>query len=695
MPHTNRVATHRTNSTSPLRFAGLLIFLSIAAVGFVSPYALLSVLVDAFSAGVILIPAMLCGRWLTSLFRLGPMPRRWQLVFGAALGIGTVSILVLVGGLLGLLGRGPWIVLLATLAVAGVVHHVRAREITACEVHNEQHEGIGSAGTWRLLWIAAAPFLTLALLSAANAPGFVWREEGYGYDVLEYHLQLPREYLENGGIGYLSHNVYANFPANVEMLYLLAMIVYGHVPDAGTVANMIHLLLGGLTVAAAWAIGRDWSPKAGVVCGVVAATTGWLEYLSGLAYVENGMLLFGMCALGAMLRAVHSSHPSTSDPAIEDHYAAAWCRWVALSGVLAGLACGCKYTGGVLIALPLLPATAMLRVTAMEKTKAGLVFLATSFIAFLPWLVKNQLMTENPVFPLANTIFRATPPGWGEKQTRYWDLGHSLKPPERTLLSRARGLWSRVACDADQRFGPAVLAMGLIGLAWRRRDRTELVLVTMLVLQLLFWAFATHDYARFSVPIIIPLTLLAGRAIPPTVGVLRACVVSAVLIVGAVWNFGFAASRHSRESAIGAPASLLYDGLVPGFEYLGVINNELPPDTRVLLVGEARAFYFLQRTDYCVAFNHNPFLEMIHSGNDASAMMEWLRGRGFSHMLVHWGEVRRLEQTYGLSPPTTTAELERAISDLERAGLALDHAFVNPLTTASGRYVDLYVIPRH
>ena len=47
------------------------------------------------------------------------------------------------------------------------------------------------------------------------------------FDVLEYHLEGPREYFQSGRIGYLPHNVYTNMPFNVEMLHLLAMEVMG------------------------------------------------------------------------------------------------------------------------------------------------------------------------------------------------------------------------------------------------------------------------------------------------------------------------------------------------------------------------------------------------------------------------------------------------------------------------------------
>ena len=196
-----------------------------------------------------------------------------------------------------------------------------------------------------------APFLTLAVLAAAHAPGFLWSEEGGGYDALEYHLQLPKEYRAAGEISYTPHNVYGSFPANVEMLYLLAMVVLDEDMEAGTTAHMIHLALAALTVFAAYVAGREWSPRAGAIAGVVAGSCGWLVFLSGLAYVENGLLLFSMTAVAAIVRTLRPScgDPETPGATATDRSAL---RWFGLAGVCAGFACGCKYTGIPMVAVP-------------------------------------------------------------------------------------------------------------------------------------------------------------------------------------------------------------------------------------------------------------------------------------------------------------------------------------------------------
>ena len=53
------------------------------------------------------------------------------------------------------------------------------------------------------------------------------------FDVLEYHLQGPKEYYQAGRIAFLPHNVYTNMPFDVEMLHLLGMEVHGRLVVGG------------------------------------------------------------------------------------------------------------------------------------------------------------------------------------------------------------------------------------------------------------------------------------------------------------------------------------------------------------------------------------------------------------------------------------------------------------------------------
>ena len=127
-------------------------------------------------------------------------------------GLGTtgLGVLTLLAGRAGLLD--PWIfrIGLSVIAVAG----------------------LGMSRFWRLRWswgrsaadavlplLVMTPFLVIMLLGSMLP--------SIDFDVLEYHLQGPKEYFQAGRIAFLPHNVYTSMPFGVEMLHLMGMEVLG------------------------------------------------------------------------------------------------------------------------------------------------------------------------------------------------------------------------------------------------------------------------------------------------------------------------------------------------------------------------------------------------------------------------------------------------------------------------------------
>lgn len=644
----------------------------------------LAVLIDLVASILVLVPVVAVG-WLVLPQRwMLVVPLRWHLFLAAASGIGLTSMLIMLAGCVGCLHRGLWIAILVAGLAGGILRlrrHLQDRRDSGSST-DVASSPLRSRGSW--LWVFPAVSLGLSLAAASSAPGVLWAEEGYGYDALEYHLEMPREYFDEGRIAYAPHNVYANFPANVEMLYLLAMIVYDDPRDIGSIAQMIHLLLGVLAVYAVWVTASQWSPFSGHVAGVIAATAGWFAYLAGLAYVENGLLFFGATAIAAFLGAAEGMRPPHM-------------RWLLVAGLMAGFACGCKYTGVVMFAVPLVLAAACLAGSAAMRFRAAATVFAGTAIAFSPWLVKNVAMTGNPVFPLANTIFRASPPGWGDEQTAQWNRGHAPSAQDVNswhtkasgrVSAAADALWRRTIADPEQRFGPVMFLLALAGLLFRKRGIEDRILLWVLLAQLLVWLFATHWFARFAVVMIVPLALLAGRSVGDSPSRLRGFLVGAAVIVGALWNLAFVWSVHQRECPGPISSSAFYDGHVSGYEANGFINQELPPDAKLLLVGESRAFYFHRRVDHSVVFNRNPFAEAVAAAESDGEIVEWLRTQGYTHVLVNWMEVRRLSMTYGF-PSTVTPEL---FDRLESSGLSIFRSFTLP--ERSDRYVDVYAVSR-
>lgn len=624
---------------------------ALVGVGVASPAALHVVLTRGWIAATVLVAATGLGLWIIRALSLHRAEVRWQLVGGAVLGLGALSLLMLGLGTLGFLHRSLWIALLILFAAAG---SWRWRGLTGQSVTASDET---TAARVRWLWLAAVPFAALGLIAAIVPPGILWPgEDGNGYDVLEYHFGGPRDYFDAGRISFLPHNIYSNFPFNVEMLYLLTFVLHGNPVAAVFGAKLLNALLAVLAVAAVWLAGREYGGAGGIVAGVVAASCPFLTYLCGIAYVENGMMMFTALALGAMIKA---SRGRGAGPR----------RWMLVAGLAAGLACGCKYTAVPSVLLPLgLAAIWTARRRRPGRYSGPILFALGAAVTFGPWLVKNAVFTGNPVFPLARGVFHERDGIWNDDGADRWHEGHLPDPAFRNMGGRLSRLWSEVLWS--RKYGPAI-PLGLLAgsaflIARRRRgprtgsgrDRTPapdesdgdvggVACWLMLGIGVAVWLCTTHLVGRFAVGLIVPVAILIGRTWP----VLRGHIATMVMI-GALWAVAAVNLRATvaifREAHVFdiAPAAdealvMIRRGDWGGQAHLPVLNELADDGHRVLMIGDARRFYLRSGVDYCVVFNRNSFAEAADR-LDPPGLMAWLREQGYGHVYVNWSEMRRL-----------------------------------------------------
>lgn len=637
------------------------------------------VVLDGAIAVAVLAAATGLGLWIVRGLGLAREPIRWQLLPAMGLGLGGLALLVLGLGVCGVLGHGVhWAIVVALIAAGAMA----ARRIVARDSANDAKLGAGpddgSSAAWRWLWLGAAPFALFAICAATCPPGYLWPAEGNGYDVLEYHFGGPKEYWAAGRIEYLPHNIYTNFPSNTEMLYLLCFVLKGTPWEGVYAAQLLNVLLGVLAVAGAWLAGWEFSRSAGIVAGLAVATCPFGTYLSGVAYVENCMLAMTSLALACVFRGrVRDHEASTAETSQPDARASernsTSIRWALCSGLLAGIACGCKYSAVPFVALPIV--VAWLIVDGGRVRRAGACAFA-AMLVFAPWLVRNAAWTGNPVFPLARGLIHERPGIWTDEAAARWTEGHKPDPAERSAVARLRAAANRTAWNPL--FGPLpwLAAVGA-GLTIRRR-RTEnarhaarsrrliAACAAFVLIVVAGWAAGTHLVDRFAIPIVAPLAVLIGTAAATRGARRTAIVVALVLVLG--WNLATLSAEFARAGVFQVAAfgqtELMRAGQWPGYEYVAGINAALRDGGKVVMVGEARAFYLDGRPHYCVVFNRNPFAEAVAARPNAWG--DWLREQGYTHVYVGWSEIRRLARSrYGFWP--SLAGLRP--SDYESAGL--------------------------
>ena len=528
-----------------------------------------------------------------------------------------------------------------------------------------------------LIWIIIALAAGLWIAGATLPPGYVLTF-GDAYDVLEYHLQLPREYYDNQHVSLLPHNIYSHYPLGVEMLYLLCMCLRGGAYEGMYGAKLIHGMFGVLAVGAVFAaLRQDDGPRARFSAAVLA-TTPLVVYLSWLAMVELAELCYLAAGLLWLRQWIRSPRPG---PAV-------------LIGAMLGGACAVKYLAvGFVVA----PVAAVMLIRALVARRAAMLgqTAAAMLVAgamFSPWLIRNAVATGNPVFPLASTIF-GRPVSWPAECQKRWIDGHAAQyrppvpPPPNypapAQPTRAELFYKRFILS--QWFGPPVMVLAAIAVCVMAASATvepwEWSLAAVAAMQLGVWAFFTRGMPRrFAVVVVVPMTLLAGyllarlaavetnpfrKAAPrPSYGPWGMGLAVALLVAAAAVNLLVCHGIYTQAGGIAADGRPQPPPAIHGWPGAEIarkappwdIAYELPEGSRLLLVGDAKAFYFPPGSDYATVFNAQPLDEMIRANLTASEMLARLREMKVTHLWFDWAEITRLAGTYGF-PASLSGEL--------------------------------------
>ncbi len=643
--------------------------------GFVQ--AMTVILTDGIMAVLVLVAA---GGYGYAIFRLAApegTPRLLGLATAAALGLWLLSTAVLVvGSAVGgaLTGYVWWPIVAVGVLLALIQAH---RALGRAQIRPRLSGG-------SLVWVLVAVAAGIWLAGATMPPGWMGNLTADSYDVLEYHLQLPREYYHAGRVQTLTHNIYSHYPLGVEMLFLLGMCLRGGAYEGIYLAQMMGGLFAAVAVVGVFgglrgtasepALAESFRARAAVP---LLATAPWVIYLSWLAMAELGQICY--LALALVWLRLWLRRPS-----------ARTAGWI---GAMLGAACAVKYLSVGLIVAPV--AAIMLAVSLRSPRRLRQVGLAgaLTLLLFSPWLIRNAAATGNPVFPLATNIF-----GNGHlsvESARRWRDGHApgyhppvpqppdYQPPERRISRAVRFsafLFERPLLGHPVlTWGFVFVLMGTIA-AMLARPRGvagwDWALLGVLAIQMVVWALFTHDMpARFVAVSVVPMSLLCagGLARLACVREVRWLRQSAglggywglapaglLLVATSALNLGSAGKYYRASMAVwgkveippaGVPGALLAER-APDYRDANALGGE----SRLMLVGEARGFYFPPGTIYATAFDDHPYREALAGRDPAGALSR----AGVTHVFVAWLEIRRLTYTYGW-PAEMSAERLRQL----------------------------------
>jgi hypothetical protein len=629
---------------------------------------------------------MLTSFWMPAVYLIGSLgigriARRWTGALSTRwvieLGIGLTLTLSLTHGL-GVLGvLNPitaWIVTGIGCLLIGFDLRAHA---------NDLNHSIGRV-TATIPGIGFVVGCVLVVVMSLNPPGMLWDSEFSGYDALSYHLQLPREWLEAGRIWPSEHNVYSFLPGYFEGAYLhFAYLANAPMTTpaglSGFLANDARVLMSTqlfsallviVSACASRSVARraialylpdadveDRSP--GLCARVLMAGTPWIVVVGSLAYNEMGVVFLGIAALAVAMERDRSGSMRAIGAAL-----------------LVGGACSVKPTALFLLG----PAVGVVLLSTIPVRRWGKVIALGSIVGvltLLPWLVRNEIATGNPVFPQLVSVFGDG--HWSDAQHAIYADAHRstgslvdrfmllfVPDPDGTVhVSRFRGL-----TNLQWGITPWIGVIGcLVLLAQQRTRRLGLVVAGAIALPMLAWMMLTHLQSRFLVPM-TPMLIGAGvlgLASVPSATLGRG-LIGAVSMVSIGWTILIATSQSS-----GNPFMLvdLGAGVFTGEVEVGnppwtaTLDTIAEPGETIYLLGDATAMYVRSPMVYNTVYDRWIIEEAIEAHpSDPALWTQTLRERGVDLVVVSFSELGRFASSGWLPKSIEPALLNEWINTL-------------------------------
>lgn len=586
------------------------------------------------------------GLALLTLLNVSFSAKSWErLAIAIGLGLSWLSLCTLGLGWFGVLAQWNAILLLAGGCGLGLWSHDR-QPFSVAKLRrwlNDQMANDHAVSRATLACHAVIiPFLMILLLGAMLP--------SIDFDVKEYHLQGPKEYYQNGGIGMLPHNVYTSFPFLTEMLTLLCMTLYGDWYWGAVAGKTVLAGFAPLTALGVYALARRYfGVTAGWSAMLIHLSTPWTYRISIIAYAEGGLTCYLLLSLLATAVTIELWR--------EPGHAAR----LLVCGLLAGSAASCKYPGVLSVVIPLGFALVFTDWWKLGRSKpdikhmlqAAVVFSLGVLIAFGPWLLKNLIETGNPVYPLLYSLFGGM--DWSPELNARWKAAHG---PDHHHLSDLFVKLIDVTAKSDWQ-SPLLFGLAPLTCILARKDRFVFRLWIFFGWLFLSWWVLTHRIDRFWIPLIPVIAVLAGIGFSLLPYRFRQ-IGGSILAIAMLFNFAFMTTGLCGYNAyrVELNAAREWTGELTAPEVM--VMNELMSNRTgtVLCVGEAEMFDATFDPIYNTVFDVSIFERWCGVDEEgvsaeakrlrpASEIQTEFRSNEVRYVLVNWSEILRYQLTYG------------------------------------------------
>ena len=479
---------------------------------------------------------------------------------------------------------------------------------------------------------------TIFLLIFAIAPPVDW-------DSLMYHLHIPMTFVKENRIFLPADNLHVAFIGLAHMLYI-PFLELGSISGPTLLNGCMALMLGLSAFALAH---RLFDRNAAYMSLPMLWGTTTLLLVAITPRIDVTLCFYLLLAHHAILNVLYSNSKSGY-------------KYFYISAVFLGLSFGVKY-GGLIYAVSLSP----LFVYAAFKNSYGLlnpskkilIFVFTFLVLMLPWLTKNWVLFEAPLYPFyaKNAKYSPLAPPWIKTHLGSKNVAAEASVNKFVKNKSARAplnLWDfffnpgKITIEDEGRYYYSNLLFLLLplGVFSVRKKRLAWVVLPAVLYIFMIYARFPRTNIRYLLPAIAPFTVAIGFIAnricqclkPPKITIL----VSILLITVSLAQTARMAGRYlDRTKAVkhffGMISSAKYmqkykmGGIYDFSSIVDSINKNLPTNSVILMLFEARSFYFRPQTIQDIRNSNWPVLSNVLTPDKC------LQGLSGTHVLVNHG----------------------------------------------------------
>jgi 4-amino-4-deoxy-L-arabinose transferase-like glycosyltransferase len=500
-------------------------------------------------------------------------------------------------------------------------------------------------------------------------------------DALTHHLAVPKLYLQHGGIYEIPSIVFSYYPMNLDLLYIIPLCFGNDI-----LPKLIHFLFALLT---AWLIYCYLAKRLNTIWACFGALFFFsmpvIVKLSITVYVDLGLVFFSTGAIMSLIKWMESRFQL---------------RFLIIAGISCGLALGTKYNGLVIFFIltvftPLVFISKS-RSTVEVKEKAartglaklqlkalgfGVIFCAIALLVFSPWMIRNYVWKNNPVYPLFNNSFKTTQSVSSEALDGNSAQTGSGERPLKLKYSSARWgsfalrkviykeSWWEIALIPvriffqgrddnpkyfDGKLNPFLLLLPFFAFYRSSMDnplwRIEKKIFIFFTILYVLYAFSQTDMRiRYIAPIVPPLVILAtfglhrifamaASGLPNVLGLLFAGSALLSMMFALSLNAAYVLNQFQHVQ----PLSYILgqtdrDAYItkyrPEYAVIQYANRNLPDNARILGLFLGNRRYYSDRE---LISGNNLFRKSVKTAESSDTILAEMQKNGFTHLLIRY-----------------------------------------------------------